>query len=430
MNRLASMITVIMLAAALFFGGLAAYATFRQDAAVALEDCKSLQTILQEETVARDRHFKDSAAWLHADNRVKDVGEALKVAGCTSAEAEPTLTPEATPSERPAPGNSYACRSTFYNERSGKSGLYAFGAPVSQTGVDAVTQELKDRTWCDPALLVETLHQFRAGGMENLNDYELWQTANQLVESASNGSHDEWNRLHAQLTEALGSATLSLDSLPTGRYLSRQMIADDAGRAPRVENILINRKVEWDVLTVTLGSGQVVMLRLECGFQAQTPRDKAPRESRTLREDIPRNEEGTPAKPTPKPKPMPPITEPSPTPKPSTKPTPKPTPTTESSLEPKSSNPEDYKHETGAPKAKVTTPAQAKPEPVVTKKPGGGGVIDTPTKAPGSESGITAPGASKAPTSAPTAQQPPEAGANTPTPGATSCVPAPGKSGC
>ncbi len=74
-------------------------------------------------------------------------------------------------------------------------------------------------------------------------------------------------------------------------------------------------------------------------------------------------------------------------------------------LKPKSSNPADYKQPgdgnerdsgTGTrPPSKVTTPAEATPPAVVTEKPGGGGVIDTPTNPPASESGVTAPGATE-----------------------------------
>lgn len=74
-------------------------------------------------------------------------------------------------------------------------------------------------------------------------------------------------------------------------------------------------------------------------------------------------------------------------------------------LEPKSSNPADYKQPgdgqerdsgTGTrPKSTVTTPAETTPPEVVTKVVGGGGVVDTPTNPPGSESGVTAPGATE-----------------------------------
>ncbi|MGB4420598.1 MAG: hypothetical protein WBI29_02255 [Candidatus Saccharimonadales bacterium] len=79
-----------------------------------------------------------------------------------------------------------------------------------------------------------------------------------------------------------------------------------------------------------------------------------------------------------------------------------PTGPTDNDLQPKSSNPDDYKQPgdgderdsgTGSrPKSTVTTPAETTPPDVVTSLPGGGGVVDTPTNPPGSESGVTAPG--------------------------------------
>ena len=75
---------------------------------------------------------------------------------------------------------------------------------------------------------------------------------------------------------------------------------------------------------------------------------------------------------------------------------------------PKSSNPRDYVYPSGKPKV-TSGPSRSTPHPVETKKPGGGGVVDTPTNKPGSESGVTAPGATPAPTT-PRPTNPPEGG--------------------
>lgn len=65
---------------------------------------------------------------------------------------------------------------------------------------------------------------------------------------------------------------------------------------------------------------------------------------------------------------------------------------------PKSSNPGDYTYPSGKPRVPtVTTPAERTPPPVVTHQTGGGGVVDTPTNQPGSETGVTAPGPGVAP---------------------------------
>lgn len=112
---------------------------------------------------------------------------------------------------------------------------------------------------------------------------------------------------------------------------------------------------------------------------------------------------------TPKPKPS---TPPTTTPKPKPKPKPKPPVTCPPGqapndngvcVKPKSNNKGDYKHDTGKPKAPAPkAPADKKPKPVETAKPGGGGVVDTPTNKPGSETGVTAPGKTPAPPVKPT----------------------------
>ena len=95
--------------------------------------------------------------------------------------------------------------------------------------------------------------------------------------------------------------------------------------------------------------------------------------------------------------------------------------------QPKSSNVEDYQRPgtdntkdsgTGVkPKVPVvTTPAEATPPPVETSKVGNSGIVDTPTKTPGSETGITAPGATPPVTgTTPRVVPPVESGANPPT---------------
>lgn len=92
-------------------------------------------------------------------------------------------------------------------------------------------------------------------------------------------------------------------------------------------------------------------------------------------------------------------------------------------LKPKSEDPDDYRRpgddgkgpdvgDGKKPKApNPGTPPEKEPTPVETRKPGGGDVEDTPTKPPGSETGVKAPGADPAPT--PTTPPPPqESGGN------------------
>ena len=80
---------------------------------------------------------------------------------------------------------------------------------------------------------------------------------------------------------------------------------------------------------------------------------------------------------------------------------------------PKSDDPADYRAPgdggkgqdvgTGTkPPVTETRPAKPTPDPVDTSKPRGGGVVDSPTNPPSSETGVTAPGATPPPTTAPT----------------------------
>lgn len=90
-------------------------------------------------------------------------------------------------------------------------------------------------------------------------------------------------------------------------------------------------------------------------------------------------------------------------------------------LTPKSSDPKDYKKpgddntkDSGKgikPKVSENRPADANPPIVSSSKTGGGGVVDTPTNKPGSETGVKAPGASPAPPT-PAAPKPNEGGSN------------------
>ena len=77
-------------------------------------------------------------------------------------------------------------------------------------------------------------------------------------------------------------------------------------------------------------------------------------------------------------------------------------------LTPKSDDPDDYTYPDGKPPVHTSGPADTKPPTVHTHHNGGGGVDDSPTKPPGSETGGTAPGADPPRDNHPT--QPPEGG--------------------
>jgi hypothetical protein len=116
-----------------------------------------------------------------------------------------------------------------------------------------------------------------------------------------------------------------------------------------------------------------------------------------------------------------------PKPKPSVTPRPQPKPTPSQSLSPKSTNPDDYVHKSGAPKA-TAAGSGTKATRVSTTRTGGGGVTDSAASRPGSVTGVTAPGATPAPMTTRTVQ-PTEAGSQ-PTSTGTSCAPPPGMTTC
>lgn len=136
---------------------------------------------------------------------------------------------------------------------------------------------------------------------------------------------------------------------------------------------------------------------------------------------VPPQPPGPPPPPPPPPPPGPTET-PTPTPtKPTETPTPTPTPcppgqnvnVNGACVEPKPTNPSAYPHPSGKPVVPpVTTPPEAAPPVVATQVPGGNGVVDSPTKAPGAQTGVTAPGAIPAPTSPPASTPPNEGGSN------------------
>lgn len=359
-------------------------------------------------------------------------------ANCNSTEASPTPspTPEATPTEEPSAEPSATPTVTVENEEyphffyfdQGKRKARDFGPGVTGTDQE-VFDEFTRRMHLDPALLC-------ANGSVILGDHpgDSLMACTKILMSDTNARDSYEERVRDAIQ------TMTVADKAAGVVTSAYMV--EVNGIP--STILIegvHRPEVYRILRLDLNDGRTVELRLDCGFQWDFSAEKVekPKTNIPVAEDClnggTRDKDGQCPEPKPEhapskaPTPEPSVT-PSESPGPSPAPTPSETETPEPSeppsLEPKSSNPADYKHETGAPKAEVTTPAQAKPDPVVTETTGGSGVIDTPTKAPGSESGVTAPGASPAPTMT----QEPAAGANTPEPSATTCVPAPGKSEC
>lgn len=209
--------------------------------------------------------------------------------------------------------------------------------------------------------------------------------------------------LTIELATDLGRSSVSVSQAPTNGYNS----GVDNGRVVSATQPGISG--DRKAVLVTTKDGKKVWVMARCGNPVTTGKPNLP----TGNTDQPKPTSTPTSTPTPT----------STTPKPGCK-----WPLTNGRcLQPKSSNPKDYIHITGAPKATVNS-GPTTPSPVITSQTGGGGVIDSPTRAPGSTSGVVAPGATPAPTT-PRDTPPPESGAQPPSTGST-CVPAPGQTTC
>ena len=335
-----------------------------------------------------------------------------------TAEETPSADPSAEPSATPTAQEEYP---HFFFFEEGKRKARDFGPGVTGNEQE-VFDEFTRRMHLDPALLC-------ANGSVILGNHPgdslLDCTKILMNDTSARDSYEE--RVFSAVQ------TMSVADKAPGTVTSAYMVeVDGIPSTILIEDV--NRPQTYRILRLGLDDGRTVELRLDCGFQWDFSPEKESKPQPIQGDFSPEKES--------KPQPNIPVAEDclnggirdedgrcEPKPTPSKAPSPKPTPSKAPSLEPKSTNPADYKHETGAPKATVTEPAKASPDPVVTQTTGGGGVVDTPTKTPESESGVTAPGADPAPTTT-QAAPPPADGANTPKPGATTCVPAPGKDSC
>ena len=426
-----------------------------------MNDCKSLETYLNEYISSEaDRAYLDQEirACKGEDldkSKRPFTGETPTPSATPSATPTETLTttPSATPTETANPNPPTRIWEFLANRPAGeKNAINSYG-PIQglkidkrlddpSVTVDEALTELRYRMEIDPMATAAMGPVLGMWGYEDvnaktkafMNDFAVWDEARAGINHRIDG--------------ALANGKIKMVKL-NGTYTASYSIPGTVPDVRTDANVPRNGQLALSV------DGH--LLQLVCSFQEywlqQGKKDAAPKGTKAMpapSKGMTRTPEGTPIKEKPSKTPtvpptVPPTTPPTvpPTVPPTTPPTVPPTtpptvpttvppttkPPTKPTPSPKSSSPSDYEHKTEAPKAKVTEPARPKPDPVQTAKPGGGGVVDTPTKTPGSESGVTAPGANPAPTQS-KAPKPQATGANTPAPSASSCVPAPGKASC
>ena len=423
MNKKYFAIACLMAAIAMVLSG-GWYLAVRAPISNFMNDCKSLETYLNEYISSEaDRAYLDQEirACKGEDldkSKRPFTGETPTPSATPSATPTETLTttPSATPTETANPNPPTRIWEFLANRPAGeKNAINSYG-PIQglkidkrlddpSVTVDEALTELRYRMEIDPMATAAMGPVLGMWGYEDvnaktkafMNDFAVWDEARAGINHRIDG--------------ALANGKIKMVKL-NGTYTASYSIPGTVPDVRTDANVPRNGQLALSV------DGH--LLQLVCSFQEywlqQGKKDAAPKGTKAMpapSKGMTRTPEGTPIKENPPVKPT----------KPPTTPTPSKTPS------PKSSSPSDYEHKTEAPKAKVTEPARPKPDPVQTAKPGGGGVVDTPTKTPGSESGVTAPGANPAPTQS-KAPKPQATGANTPAPSASSCVPAPGKASC
>jgi len=290
-------VIVVMAFVVLSLVGFTTYAALRDNVAAAVKDCTSLNTMLSEEIAAQKAAVNPLGKY-DADVRVKDLQKALDECTKTEASATPSASapvPSATATVSAAPtlDPKYACRPTFYNDEPGSLGAYTFGKPVTQTDLNEVVQELKDRTWCDPALLVQKAREYKVLTLDASQGHDL---ATELAAQAKSGDQTEWDALHAQFVAQLEASQNSLGTLESGTYTSYVMLRESSSDVPHVATVEAYRPDGDATLVSILPDGTRLEHRLICGFQLQTQVDVPWATVPRLRE-IPRHSEGAPKAP-------------------------------------------------------------------------------------------------------------------------------------
>ena len=249
----------------------------------------------------------------------------------------PGITPWSPPSAAPV------CNTTevhYFALDGNKETEYAFGPEVTQVEQDSILGELHDRRCVDPALTATHMYEW---GLISFD--EIQSAMAKFVKDASS-----WRDAIVQMEKLEAEAAISITSVAKG-LPSLYMVPNSEGSVDVYQGFTSSA---GDALTFVNG-GRTVMLRLECGFQPIRPPGFPP--------EVP-------------PIPCPPGNE-------------------IPECSPKSDNAADYTYPEDKPAVTIDKPAESTPPAVVTTQPGGrdGGVVDTATNAPGSETGITAPGA-------------------------------------
>lgn len=254
----------------------------------------------------------------------------------------------------------------------------ALGVAVTQRDEAGIKAELDERRECEDddqrdTELVAT--HYVAWSMEGarlgveLTSHTLTLADVDSFREKMNADEELYKQVIAELHDLEGNSAFSIEEVALGTPTVYVALQDGAlftgyGHTTHAGTAAV----------FTHPSGAVVKYRLECGFQVVWP---------TPPTDIPCVADCNPCPPG----------------------------NTTPSCAPKSSNPDDYTYPDDKPPVTANPTADSTPPAVTTEQTGGGGVIDTPTNDPGTETGVTAPGADPAPTT-PASPPPNEGGDN------------------
>ena len=323
----------------------------------------------------------------------------------------------------PTPESQYACRTAgpngnpeFLALSPGKYGEYNYGPAFTATTIEEARQSIHDQAWCDPVWMVQKYREYVDPG---ISSEQAHAKVLELIAQAKASDNAQWDRMVDEIVSQFDTSENEFTTMPTGEYHSLGVITNTADGVPRIVDFIVydnETRVLRSKVTYTNGTTAVIDLRTKCNLQLRTPVDtpptNGPGEAPQMAQ-IPRDQEGTPIVEVPPAQPEKPETTVPPTAPPTTPPTAPPTtvppsttpPTTvpptappTTTLEPKPSEEDSYAHETGAPQASTTGPAQESAEPVDTNPPTQD--RDVPSEAPGANnpdagSGcVTAPGES------------------------------------
>ncbi len=378
----------------------AVYIAVREPFSTAVNDCRALETYSREFVSNQgDENYLDQQI---RACKGEDLDESEKPGG--GASSSPTPTPSAEPTEETQPrqweylANRPPVQKTAINSFGPSQGL-TVDMPLADMDVDQAIAEMRYRLSIDPMLAAATKAAFERTDYEGSSyaevdantklfseDYEAWDTA--VAE------------INRKIDEAVAAGQVGIEPL-SGNYVASYSIP---GEIPAVR---IDYDVpRWGQTAIRISDE---LFQLGCGIQNYWEGSLPIQGPQIMPEPFPgmdRTPEGTPIVEVPPAQPEKPETTVPPTAPPTTVPPSTTPPTTvpptappTTTLEPKPSEEDSYAHETGAPQASTTGPAQESAEPVDTN-PAPTEDRDVPTEAPGANnpgagSGcVTAPGES------------------------------------